>query len=138
MWLAWYLAFKDITLSTVLMLAMEGVSVAVIAVLCLAALGKYGAIDSGQLHPFAGMAFKDVMKALGLGVVVAVFSGVGFECATAFGEEAKKPLVTIPQPSLPACSSPAAFFIFVTYVETHALATNNPTLDQLSAPGDAE
>jgi hypothetical protein len=34
---------------------------------------------------------------IGLGVVVAVFSGVGFECATAFGEEAKKPLITIPR-----------------------------------------
>jgi amino acid transporter len=131
---AWYLAFKDITLSTVLMLAMEGVSVAVIAVLCLAALGKYGAVDSGQLHPFAGMAFKDVMKALGLGVVVAVFSGVGFECATAFGEEAKKPLVTIPRAVIASLLFTGAFFIFVTYVETHALATNNPTLDQLSAP----
>ena len=27
-----------------------------------------------------------------------------------------------------------AFFIFTTYVETHALATNNPTLDNLTAP----
>ncbi len=27
-----------------------------------------------------------------------------------------------------------SFFVFITYVETHALATNNPTLDQLPAP----
>jgi amino acid transporter len=131
---AWFLAYKDITLSTVLMLAMEGVSVAVIAVLCLFALGKYGAVDTAQLHPFTGMAFKDVMKALGLGVVVAVFSGVGFECATAFGEEAKKPLVTIPRAVIASLLFTGAFFIFVTYVETHALATNNPTLDNLTAP----
>jgi amino acid transporter len=67
-------------------------------------------------------------------VVVAVFSGVGFECATAFGEEAKKPLVTIPRAVIASLLLTGAFFIFVTYVETKALANNNPTLDQLSAP----
>jgi amino acid transporter len=80
------------------------------------------------------MGFKDIMKPLGLGVVVAVFSGVGFECATAFGEEAKKPLITIPRAVIASLVLTGAFFIFVTYVETHALATNNPTLDQLTAP----
>jgi amino acid transporter len=67
-------------------------------------------------------------------VVVAVFSGVGFECATAFGEEAKKPLITIPRAVIASLLLTGAFFIFVTYVETHALANNNPTLDQLPAP----
>ncbi len=34
---------------------------------------------------------------MGFGVVVAIFSLVGFECATAFGDEAKNPLKTIPR-----------------------------------------
>jgi amino acid transporter len=80
------------------------------------------------------MGFKDIMKPLGLGVVVAVFSGVGFEAATAFGEEAKKPLVTIPRAVIASLLLTGAFFIFTTYVETHALANNNPTLDNLTAP----
>ncbi len=96
MFTAWFLAYKDITLSALLMLAMEGISVLVITILALIACGKYGVIDTNQYHCFAGMGFKDIMRPLGLGVVVAIFSGVGFECATAFGEEAKKPLVTIP------------------------------------------
>ncbi|MDP9175079.1 MAG: APC family permease [Planctomycetota bacterium] len=131
---AWFLAYKDITLSTLLMLAAEAISVTVIALLCLFALGKIGLKDPAQLHPFAGMGFKDIMKPLGLGVVVAVFSGVGFECATAFGEEAKKPLVMIPRAVIASLLFTGAFFIFVTYVETHALANNNPTLDALTAP----
>jgi len=130
----WFFAYKDITLSTILMLALEGVSVAVIAALCVFALGKTGVIDHAQIHPFAGMGFKDAMKALGLGAVVAVFSEVGFEAATVFGEEAKKPLVTIPRAVIASLLLTGAFFIFTTYVETHALANNNPTLDQLSAP----
>jgi amino acid transporter len=132
--LAWFLAVKDITLSTILMLGMEGISVAVIGLLCLFAMGKTGLIDHAQIHPFAGMGFKTVMSNLGLGVVVAVFSGVGFEAATAFGEESKKPLITIPRAVIASLLLTGAFFIFTTYVETHALANNNPTLDQLTAP----
>jgi amino acid transporter len=126
---AWFLAYKDITFSTILMLIFEGVSVTVIMILALIAVGKTGAIDSTQIH-LAGHGFKDI----GLGVVVAIFSLVGFECATAFGEEAKKPLITIPRAVIASLLLTGSFFIFITYVETHALANNNPTLDQLQAP----
>jgi len=132
--MAWFLAYKDITLSALMMLAMEGVSVFVILILALIACAKTGVIDSAQFHPFTGLGLRDIMRPLGLGVVVAIFSGVGFECATAFGEEAKKPLVTIPRAVIASLLFTGAFFIFITFVETHALATNNPTLDQLPAP----
>ncbi|HTW93250.1 MAG TPA: APC family permease [Tepidisphaeraceae bacterium] len=130
----WFLAYKDITLSALMMLAMEGVSVLVITILGVYALCKTGFWDSTQVFCFKGMTFHDSMAALGLGVVVAIFSGVGFECATAFGEEAKKPLVTIPRAVIASLLLTGTFFIFVTYTETHALANNNPTLDQLTAP----
>jgi amino acid transporter len=127
--LAWTLAFLDITFSTILMLIFEGMSVAVILMLAFIALGKTGAVDTTQIH-LQGHGLKDI----GLGVVVAIFSLVGFECATAFGEEAKKPLVIIPRAVIASLLLTGAFFVFITYVETHALANNNPTLDQLDAP----
>jgi amino acid transporter len=126
---SWFLAYKDITFSTLLMLYFEGISVAVILILAVIAIAKTGAIDTTQLHP-VGHGLKDI----GLGVVVAIFSLVGFECATAFGEEAKKPLITIPRAVIASLLLTGAFFVFITYVETHALANNNPTLDQLDAP----
>jgi amino acid transporter len=126
---AWFLAVKDITFSTVLMLIFEGVSVTVIMLLAILALAKTGLVDTAQIHP-TGHGLKDI----GLGVVVAIFSLVGFECATAFGEEAKRPLITIPRAVIASLILTGAFFIFITYVETHALANNNPTLDQLDAP----
>jgi amino acid transporter len=126
---AWLLAYKDITFSTILMLIFEGVSVFVIMILAFIAMAKTGVVDTTQLHP-AGHGLKDI----GLGVVVAIFSLVGFECATAFGEEAKKPLITIPRAVIASLLLTGAFFIFITYVETHALANNNPTLDQLTSP----
>lgn len=127
---AWFLAYMDITFSTLLMLVLEGVSVLVIVMLAILALSKTGVVDAAQAHPLADHGMKDI----GLGVVVAIFSLVGFECATAFGEEAKKPLVTIPRAVITSLLLTGAFFVFITYVETHALAGNNPTLDNLDAP----
>jgi amino acid transporter len=127
--LAWLLAYKDITFSTILMLIFEGLSVTVIMLLALLALAKTGVVDTAQLHP-VGHGLKDI----GLGVVVAIFSLVGFECATAFGEEARSPLKTIPRAVIASLLLTGAFFVFITYVETHALANSIPTLDKLDAP----
>lgn len=128
--MAWFLAFNSIQFSTILMLVFEGISVALILMLAFLALGKTGAVDVAQLHPVAGHGLKDI----GLGVVVAIFSLVGFECATAFGEEARNPLKTIPRAVIASLLLTGAFFVFITYVETHALANGNPTLDKLDAP----
>jgi amino acid transporter len=128
---AWFLAYKDITFSTILMLIFEGASVLVILMLAFLAIAKTGAVDSSQIH-LSGQGHG--LKDLGLGAVVAIFSLVGFECATAFGEEAKKPLIMIPRAVIASLLLTGAFFVFITYVETHALANNSPTLDQLDAP----
>jgi amino acid transporter len=126
---ALFLAYKDITFSTILMLIFEGVSVTLILGLAFLALKKTGFADMSQVHP-VGHGLKDI----GLGVVVAIFSLVGFECATAFGEEAREPLRTIPRAVIASLLLTGAFFVFITYVETHALASNKPALDQLDAP----
>ena len=81
-----------------------------------------------QFHP-VGHGFEGYR----LGVVVAIFSLVGFECATAFGEEAKKPLTTIPRAVI-------ASLLLTGVLHLHHVCRNpcagdnNPTLDQLSAP----
>jgi len=74
------------------------------------------------------------MSNLGLGIVVAVFSLVGFESCTAFGDESRNPLVSIPRGVLASLVISGLFFVFVAYVEVMATHGNNPTLDQLSAP----
>src|SRR5579862_2293115 len=127
---AWFLAYKDITFSTILMLIFEGLSVTVILMVAFLALAKTGVVDTAQWHPVASHGLKDI----GLGVVVAIFSLVGFECASAFGEEARNPLRTIPRAVIASLVLTGAFFVFITYVETHALAGNVPTLDKLDAP----
>ena len=127
---SWYLAYRDIALSTILMLVIESVSVAIITYLAIITLSHHGpTLDTNQLT------LKGVSpSSLGLGVVVAIFSLVGFECATAFGEEAKNPLKTIPRAVIASLLLSGAFFVFISYTEILGLANANPSLDKLTTP----
>ncbi len=126
---AWYCAWKNVQLSAVMMLVLEGVSMVLITILCLITLGQHGfAVDTAQ---FSG---KLPLSSLGLGVVVAIFSLVGFECATAFGDEARDPLKTIPRAVSLSLVIAGVFFVFVTYTMVMATRRTTPTLDQLDAP----
>src|SRR5579885_576451 len=72
----WYLGYKDIRLSSGLMLVLEGLSVALILMLCMIVLfGGKSPIDTAQIK-LEGASFSG----LALGVVTAIFSLVGFEC----------------------------------------------------------
>jgi amino acid transporter len=127
---SWFFAFRDIALSTIMMLVIESVSVAVIVLLAFIALGHHGAaLDMDQLTIKGNS-----LSSLGLGVVVAIFSLVGFECATAFGEEAKDPLKNIPRAVVVSLLVTGAFFVFISYVEIMALRNANPPLDKLTTP----
>ncbi len=67
-------------------------------------------------------------------MVIAIFSLVGFECATAFGEEAKNPLKIIPKAVIWSLLLTGIFFVFVTYMEVYGNKGNTATLDTLAAP----
>ena len=125
-----FLAWKNVRLSANAMLILEGLSVLLITVLCFIALGHKGfAIDAVQFDP------KTIpYSSLGLGVVVAVFSLVGFESATAFGDEARDPLKSIPRAVIQSLVFAGIFFVFVTYVEVQITHGYKATLDTLTAP----
>jgi amino acid transporter len=124
-------AYRDIQFSTILMLTLEGISVIIISIILGIVLVHGGPhLDAPQVH-LQGVQ----MNALaGLGVATAIFSFVGFECATAFGEEARKPLVTIPRAVVGSVIIAGIFFIVSLYAETLGLRGSGTTLDKLSAP----
>ena len=125
-----FCAWKNVALSAKVMLVLEAVSMAFITVLCLVALSFHGfSVDTSQFAPASLN-----ISTLGLGVVVAVFSLVGFESATAFGAEARNPLKAVPWSVIVSLIIAGVFFVFVTYVEIVATKGTSPTLDQLSAP----
>ncbi len=128
--IGWYCAWKNVRLSAVLMLILEGISVAFIMLLCAIVLFQHHfALDTAQFDVGA-LPWSSV----GLGVVVAIFSLVGFECATAFGDEAKDPLKSIPKAVSLSLILTGVFFVFVTYVMVMGVRGYSTTLDQLDAP----
>jgi amino acid transporter len=128
--IGWYCAWKNVTMSLILPLALEGISVSFILLLCAIVLFHHQfAFDSTQFT-VATLPWSSV----GLGVVVAIFSLVGFESATAFGDEAKNPLKTIPRSVYVSLVVSGLFFVFVTYVEVMGTHGYKDTLDKIDAP----
>jgi amino acid transporter len=124
------LAVRDVALSTIVMLALETVSVAIICTLVGIVLSKHGAhLDPAQLH------LQGVGKgSIGLGIATAIFSFVGFESATAFGDEARNPYVTIPRAVVWSVVIASMFFVLAIYTEILGLRGTKPALDQQTAP----
>lgn len=127
---AWYCAYKDIQLSTILMLAIEGFSVGFILLLAVIILFRHNfAVDMAQLS------LQNVKpEGLQLGLVLAVFSYVGFESATALGDEAKKPLKFIPRAVVLSTVLSGLFFIFLSYAEVLGFQGASTPLNQSTAP----
>ncbi len=128
--LAWYIAYRDIQLSTVMMLLLEVASVTMIVVLGVIVLFKKGyAIDMAQLTlhntPPSGIVS---------GLVLGVFSFVGFESATTLGTEAKNPLRTIPRAVIFSTVACGLFFIMLSYVEVLGFSGLATTFDKSAAP----
>jgi amino acid transporter len=127
---AWFIAYRDVKLSTQLMLAIEFVSIALIMTLSIVYFIKRGAVlDNAQLT-LSGVTPANVGHAL----VLAIFSYVGFESAASLGHEAKNPLQSIPRSILFTVIAVGAYFVFTTYVLVMAFHGQNPPLDQSTAP----
>src|SRR3984885_13382705 len=89
----WYIAYKDIRISSLITLAFEGISVTLILARAAVVLFKHGfTVDTDQLR------LKGVgPHGMSLAVVACIFSLVGFESATALSSEAKNPLRNVPR-----------------------------------------
>ncbi len=112
------------------MLVLEVASVALILVLGLIILFHHGLpVDTDQLT-LKGTSFS----MMGFGVVVAIFSLVGFEAATAFGDEAKAPLINIPKAVIWSLILTGLFFVFITYAEVYGVKGTSVQLSSLTAP----
>ena len=126
----WVLAYRDIELSTRFMLALEFFSVGIVLVLAFSFFVKTGRVFDAVQFSLAGTTPKAMLQ----GLVLAFFSFVGFESATALGHEAKDPLRTIPLSVLATVIAVGAFFTFMSYTLVDAFAAHTPGLGQSNAP----
>ncbi len=128
--LSWLLAYKDIQLSTRTTLAIEFASVGLILLILFATLFTApSAVDPAQIE-LEGVTADQVR----LGLVLALFSFVGFESAASLGSEAKNPLRTIPSAIIRSAIVIGVFFIFASYVLVLGFHGEAESLDKSSAP----
>jgi amino acid transporter len=124
------MAFRDIKLSAEMMLWMEAASVSCIAVILGLILLRHGwHLDMQQLT-LKGASGTGIR----LGLVLALFSFVGFESATTLGAEAREPLKTIPRAVLQCALGCGAFFVICAYAEVLGFRGAGERLDQAAAP----
>ncbi len=124
------MAYRDIKVSAEAMLWMEAASVTCIVIIVALTLWKHG------LHlDWAQFRLKGVTgSGVRLGLVLALFSFVGFESATTLGEEAREPLKTIPRAVLQCALGCGAFFTVCAYTEVLGFRGAAEGLDQAAAP----
>jgi amino acid transporter len=126
----WYIAYKDIRLSSILTLVLECLSVLCILSLAAIVLFKHGfSVDTDQIK-LKGVGFHG----LSLAVVACIFSLVGFESATALGGEAKNPLRNVPRAVIWSLILTGLFMVIMGYVEVFGTRHYGTTLSSIAAP----
>jgi len=125
-WIAW----RDVKISARLMLWIEAASVTVIVIVVTLLLVRHGwhwDWEELHLHGMTGSGLR-------LGLVLALFSFVGFESATTLGSEARNPLKTIPRAVIQSAVLAGAFFTVCAYAEVLGFHTAGQDLGTSQAP----
>jgi len=125
-----WIAYRDVKISARLMLWIEATSVTVIVIVVALLLVRHGWHWDGEqvhLHGMTGSGLR-------LGLVLALFSFVGFESATTLGSEARNPLKTIPRAVIQSAVLAGAFFIVCAYAEVLGFHTVGQDLGASQAP----
>jgi amino acid transporter len=124
------MAYRDIRLSARSMLWLEAASVACILAIVALVLIRHGLhLDTAQFK-LQGAS----VSGMRLGMVLALFSFVGFESATALGEEARNPLKTIPRAVLQSAIGLGFLFVVCAYTEVLGFRGLSENLGQSPAP----
>jgi amino acid transporter len=125
-----WIAYRDVKISARLMLWIEATSVTVIVAVVLLLLlreGRHWDLEQLHLHGMTGSGLR-------LGLVLALFSFVGFESATTLGAEARDPLKTIPRAVVMSSLLGGAFFTVCAYAEVLGFHMVGQNLGDSQAP----
>jgi amino acid transporter len=128
--IAWYAAYKDIQLSAMAMLWIEGASIVLIVLLCGIIWAHHGfALDLSQLT-LEGV----TPGSIATGLVLVMFGFSGFESATTLGDEAKQPLKNIPRAVMGSAILAGFFFVGTTYIEVLGFQTIGESIATTEEP----
>jgi amino acid transporter len=125
----WF-AYRDVKASARLMLWIEATSVSMIAIVILVLIFRNGPtldVSQAALHAVTPSGVR-------LGVILALFSFVGFESATTLGHEARHPLRTIPRAVIQSAILCGVFFLTCCYTEVFGFRQLHQDLGTSQAP----
>ncbi|BDI28653.1 amino acid permease [Capsulimonas corticalis] len=134
--LVWFVAYRDVRLSAKMMLILEGVSISLIFVLGLLMVAHTG-LHLGPQLSLKGMTLTGLQG----GMVLGIFSFVGFESATALGAEARDPKRSIPRAVFMSTAIAGTFFMIMSFMMVSAFSAykthlDDPNLVALTAMAD--
>ena len=115
----WLFSYKDIRLSTRLMLVIELTAISLLVILSLVILSQ----TQLSLTPFAPG--SQGVVGVGKGLVFGVLTFIGFEAAASMGEESRDPRRDIPFAILATVIVAGTLFTFVTYAQTVGFGLDN-------------
>jgi amino acid transporter len=126
----WYIAYRDIRLSSILTLVLEGLSVACILSLAAIVLFSHGLPADHDQLTLEGVG----PHGMSLAVVACIFSLVGFESATSLSGEARNPLRNVPRAVIWSLILTGLFMVFMSYVEVFGTRHYGTPLGSIAAP----
>lgn len=126
----WFVVYKDVKISAKLMLTCEAVSLVLIIALGIIIFVNSDFTFYGQLFSLEGVTTDSIR----LGLVLAFFSFVGFESATALGHEAKNPFKSIPRAVLISGAFVGVLFVIFSLLEIVGFMSAGKSLADTTAP----
>jgi len=124
------IAWRAVKISARLMLWIEAASVSLILIVVVLVLVRHGVHPDWTQLRLRGMSGNGLC----LGLVLALFSFVGFESATTLGSEARNPLKTIPRAVIQSALLAGSIFVLCAYTEVLGLRTIGQDLGASDAP----
>lgn len=123
-------AYRDVKLSAELMLWIEAVSLSFVFIVLAVLVFRFGLQFDLDQFRLKGAS----VSALGPALVLAMFSFVGFESATALGNEVRRPLRTIPRAVLQCAILAGVFFMLCSYSEVLGFRGESSSLSDSTSP----
>jgi amino acid transporter len=127
--LALFLAYRRISLSTLLIFGLEGMAILLVAIVAIAVVLKGGAGG----HRLSAAPFTPggvPIATIGLGVVFAFTGFSGFEVSATLGEETSRPRRVIPASMVSALLVSGGIYVLISWVETIAYPTATALANQ--------
>jgi len=127
---AWLISYKDIKLSTKVMLTLELISLALIIFLGIWVFIKHGNFINHAQLTLQGVSFTSIR----IGLVLAFFSFTCFESSATLGDEARNPLKSIPKSVTTSILLVGGIFVVLSLAEVMGFVGSKVTLDKAAAP----